>query len=269
MARKSFFFADFNPVVWRGAVQTDAASQGSSVVQIGGSSAGPPLAVAESSPDGVDREVLKTVFHSLPTTAHDAFGTFSVRHDEVRNIRAYAEGTDDNPNPDDVTDRNFVQPRDFLLYEFHNSPGQVYVTTQEPVVRKIFRRARETHVDQGMTLNLRNINLEEFEGALNNAEIIGYKLVDVLSNTPIATYDVLGEDIRNNNEIQDAKRRAGRMKAVAIRLQSGNEILSVWVYQNNAVTFLNYPGDDSGLGLLNLLDPIIERCSELELATVR
>ena len=59
------------------------------------------------------------------------------------------------------------------------------------------------------------------------------------------------------------------MKAVAIRLQHGSEFISLWVYQNNAVTFLNYPGDASGLGLLNLLNPIIDNCSELELATVR
>ena len=107
-------------------------------------------------------------------------------------------GQDDDPNPDDVMDRSFVQPRDFHLYEFRNNPGQVYVTTPEAVVRRVFRRARETHRGQGIALNLRVINLGDLEDALNNAEIIGYKLVDVLSNTPIATYDVLGDDIRNN-----------------------------------------------------------------------
>ena len=273
MARKSFFFADFNPAVWRAGVPADRVVP---VLQLLAQGVGDvldvppaPLAVAELSPDGVDREELKTVFHTVPVTAHDAFETFSVRHDEVRNIRAYAEGTDDDPNPDDVTDRSFVQPRDFHLYEFRNNPGQVYVTTQETVVRRIYRRARETHDDQGMALNLRIINLGDLEDALNDTEIIGYKLVDVLSNTPIATYDVLGEDIRNNLEVQAAKGRAGQMKAVAIRLQHGDEIISVWVYQNNTVTFLNYPGDNSGLGLLNLLNPIIGNCSELELATVR
>ncbi len=151
-----------------------------------------PIAVAELAPDGVERQELKTVFLGLPTTAHDAFDTFAVRHDEVRQVRAYTEGTDDDPSPDEVTERRYVQPRDFHLYEFKNNPGQVYVTTQEPVVRRMYRRARETHDDLGLALNLRSTKLGELESALNNAEIIGYKLVDVLSNTPIATYDVLG-----------------------------------------------------------------------------
>ena len=249
MARKSFLFADFNPAVWRAAVLADPFAPGPAFVEQGLAAAldyPPPLAVAELAPDGVDREELKTVFHTLPVTAHDAFGTFSVRHDEVRSIRAYAEGTDDDPSPDDVTERSFVQPRDFHLYEFRNNPGQVYVTTQEAVVRRVYRRARETHGNQGMALNLRNTSLGDLEATLNNAEIIGYKLVDVLSSTPIATYDVLGDDISNNREVQDAKNRAGAMKALAIRLQHGGEIIAVWVYQNSAVTFLNYPRGQSG-----------------------
>ena len=224
------------------------------------------LAVAEPAPDGVDRQELKTVFHALASTAHDSFGTFSVRHDEVRRIRAYADGADDDPDPDVVMERSLVQPRDFHLYEFRNNPGQIYVTTQEAVVRRIYRRARETHGQQGMALNLRRTRLDDLEGSLNNTEIIGYKLVDILSNTPISTYDVVGEDIRNNQEIQDAKNRAGDMKALAVRLQHGNEIIEVWVYQNGVVTFLDYPGDNPGLGLLDLLNPIIGNCSELELA---
>ena len=273
MARKTFFFADFNPAVWRAGVPVDPAVTVSPFVVEAVSDdldvSPPPLAIAESAPDGVGREELKTVFHTLPTADHDAFETFSVRHDEARNIRAYSEGTVDDPSPDDVTDRSFVQPRDFHLYEFRNNPGHVYVTTQEPVVRRMYRRARETHGGQGMALRLRNINLGDLEAALNNAEIIGYKLVNILSNTPIATYDVLGEDIRHNQEIQGAKTRAGGIKALAIRLQHGNEIIAVWVYQNNVVTFLNYPGDNPGLGLLSLLNPIIGNCSDLVLATVR
>lgn len=272
MARKSFFFANFNPPVWRERIQTDSvviADLVSDQTLPDSSDVPPPLTVAESAPDGVDRAELKTVFHTVPTTAHDAFTTFSVRHDEVRNIRAYAAGTDDDPSPDDVTERSLVQPKDFHLYEFRDDPRQVFVTTPEAVVRRMFRRARATHSQQGMALNLRNTNLGDLETALSSAEIIGYKLVDVLSNTPIANYDVLGEDISNNNEIQNAKSRAGDIKALAIRLQHQNEIIAVWIYQNGAVTFLDYPGDNTGLGLLDQLNPIIGNCSDLELATVR
>ena len=69
--------------------------------------------------------------------------------------------------------------------------------------------------------------------------------------------------------MQDAKNRAGLMKGLAISLQEGDEIIAVWVYQNGAVTFLNYPGDNPGLSLLSSLNPIIDVCSESELATVR
>ena len=267
MARKTFFFAAFTPVVWRVPVMPEGALVAAEfVVAV---DAPPPVAFAESAPDGVDRPELKTVFHALMNSAHDAFRTFAVRHDEVRRIRAYQEGTDDDPNPDEVTERSFVQPRDFHLYELLNTPGQAYVTTQEAVVRRMYRRARETYADPSITLNLRKTKLGDLETALNNNEIIGYKLVDVLSNTPIMNYDVLGDDISNNGEVQGAKNRAGDMKAIAVRLQHGGEIISVWVYQNGAVTFLNYPGDNLGLGLLDLLSPIIGNCSDLELATVR
>jgi hypothetical protein len=93
--------------------------------------------------------------------------------------------------------------------------------------------------------------------------------VDVLSNTPITTYDVLGEDIRNNQEVQGAKTRAGEIKALAVRLQHGNQFIGIWIYQNGTVTFLDYPGDYSGLGLLSMLNQIIGNNSELVLATVR
>jgi hypothetical protein len=126
----------------------------------------PPPTVAELAPDGADRTELKTVFLRLAANAHDDFGTFAVRHDEIRHVRAYAEGTEDNPNPDDVVERSFVQPRDFHLYELQNNPGQVYVTTQEAVVRRIYRRARETHGANGLALNLRNTSLNQSQGEM-------------------------------------------------------------------------------------------------------
>ena len=286
MARKTFLFADFSPPVWRavpiGPVMSEPAAISVRVTPLNALGAddvldvSPPLTVGELAPDGVDREELRTTFHALSTTAHDAFGSFSVRHDEVRKIRAYADTEGDDRNfsdgSDDVVERSLVQPKDFQLHELLDSPGQAFITTQEAVVRRIFRRARETYSTLGIggiALNLRNTNLEDLEAALHDGEIIGYKLVDVMSNTPITTYDVLGEDISNNKEIQDARSRAGEMKGLAVRLQQGSQIIAVWVYQGGAVTFLAYPGDGPGLGLLNALNSIIASCSALELATVR
>ena len=238
----------------------------------------PPVKVGESSPEGVSRKELQTTFHKLSATAHDAFTSFYVRHDEVKTVRAYAStgevDMDDSANVNDdgneVVERRFVQPKDFQLHELQDSPGQAFITIQEAVVRRMFRRARQTYDDTfSVALSLRKTNLQELEAALRDREIIGYKLIDVLSNTPIANYDVLGEDIRNNDEIQGARNRAGEIRALAVHLQQGSQIIAVWVYQNGAVTFLAYPGDGPGLGLLNDLNPTIASYSALELATVR
>lgn len=166
MARKSFFFADFNPAVWHMNVPAALGVEASGLVHVIQEAVADvplPPTVAELAPEGADRSELKTVFLGLAVNAHDDFGTFAVRHDEIRHVRAYAEGTDDNPDPDDVVERSFVQPRDFHLYELQNNPGQVYVTTQGAVVRRIYRRARETHGANGLALNLRNTNLGNLE----------------------------------------------------------------------------------------------------------
>jgi hypothetical protein len=164
LARKSFFFADFNPAVWHMRVPADLGVDAPGLVRVAQDvvpDVPPPPTVAELAPDGADRTELKTVFLGLAANAHDDFGTFAVRH-----VRAYAEGTDDNPNPDDIVERSFVQPRDFHLYELQNNPGQVYVTTQEAVVRRIYRRARETHGANGLALNLRNTSLNQSQGEM-------------------------------------------------------------------------------------------------------
>lgn len=59
------------------------------------------------------------------------------------------------------------------------------------------------------------------------------------------------------------------MKALAVRLQHGDQIIGIWIYQNGTITFLDYPGDHSGLGLLSMLNQIIGDNSESVLATVR
>ncbi len=178
----------------------------------------------------------------------------------------YVAGTDDNPNPNETREARIAHPLDFYLYEFVSDHGQAYVGASETVVRQMFRRALETN-GPGVELHVRNVDLEDLERELQDAsslrvaEVIGYKLVRVRSDTPLRNLDVLGQDISNNHEVQDAKNRAGRVRAFAVRLLYGNRLVEVWIGEGGNVSFLDYPGDEPALGLLATLHPIITGCS--------
>lgn len=259
MARRTFTFAEFTPAVWR------TGTEGSTDTTV----------VAEPAPDGVEREELQTVFNVLPVAIHDRFNGFTIRHDEVKGVTAYAPGTDDDPSPGDVREFRVVQPRWAFLYELVDDPGQIYVTAPDAVLRRILRRARATNAGLGIALRVRSTDLDAIESTLGSAtsvtltEVIGYKLLNVSSKTPITTLDVVGEDIINNDEIQDAKSRAGRVRALAVRIQFRQSIIELWITEKGGVSYLNYPGDEPALELLMMLNPIIEQCSELDSVTIR
>ncbi len=190
-------------------------------------------------------------------------------------MTAYAPGTDDDPSPEEVRELRVVQPRAAFLYAFVNNPSQIYVTAPEAVIKRIARRAKATNADLAMSLRVRTTDLETIESTLRSAtsvtltEVIGYKLFNVSSDTPISTLDVVGEDIIHNDEIQDAKNRAGRVRALAVRIQFRQSIIELRITEKGGVSYLKYPGDDVALGLLMILNPIIEQCSGLESVTIR
>ena len=259
LARRTFTFAEFTPTVWR------TGPEGSTDTTV----------VAEPAPDGVERAELQTAFNALPITVHDGFHAFNVKHDEVRAVTAYTSGTDEDPSPDEVREYRVVQPRYAFLYEFVAAPGQIYVTTTDAVIRRILRRARATNTGQGVALRVRNTDLSAIESALGSAtsvtltDVIGYKLLNVSSDTHIATLDVLGENISNNDEIQNAKSRAGKVRALAVRIQFRQGIIELWITEKGGVSYLHYPGDEPALELLMILNSIIEQCSDLESVTIR
>ena len=259
LARRTFTFAEFTPAVWRTGPE---GSTGTTVV-------------AEPAPDGVEREELQTAFDALPITVHDGFHAFNVRHDEVKSVTAYAPWTAEDPSPNEVREYRVVQPRHAFLYEFVAAPGQIYVTTTDAVIRRIVRRARATSPGQGTVLRVRSTDLDAIELTLRSApsvtltDVIGYKLLNVSSDTPITNLDVMGEDISNNAEIQNAKNRAGKVRALAVRIQFRQGIIELWITEKGGVSYLNYPGDEPALELLTILNPLIEHCSKLGSVTIR
>ena len=271
MPRRSFVFAAFTPAVWRDqttgvAAPDDTIPSGLDPTDVPGNPSG--VTISQLAPQDVEREELSTIFTEA-VTGHAAFRSYSVRHDFIKSLMEYVAGTDGNPSPNETMELRIAQPLDFYLHEFGNASGQAYVGASEAVVRQVFRRAVETH-GPGVELHIRNVNLENLEVALGNtnalrvAEIIGYKLLRVRSDTPLKKFDVLGQDISNNREVQDAKSRADSVKAFAVRLLYANSAIEVWISESGGVSFLHYPGDTPALGLLAILHPLIEGCSALK-----
>lgn len=282
MPQKSFLYIDFQPAVWRNIplqqqveVERSAWEIAFSEVAVarplpsgGDKTPSSTVIVGEPAPDDVERGELQTSFSPIDPTI-DEFNPFNVKHDRVAKVTAYANATAGDPNPENTVDRNYVYPVHYLLYGFSDNPNRAFITAQDYIVKQMFRRVRVTYGIHGAALRFRNVDLLRLEESLDETEIIGYKLIGVNSQTPIRTYDVVGVDMTNNAEVQDAKRRAENVKALAVSYQHHDKVLRLWLYQNGGVTFQNYPGDESGLGLLSLLNAEIERCSETELARVR
>ena len=253
MAKKVLSFAQFQPPLWDGA--GGQAPQTANTV----------LEVEVDAPDGSGRDSLRTKFASIPVTPNDAFNSFLATHDLVKHVQAYAD-TDGGggPDPNVIEDRTYIQPKQFPAHEFRSTPGQFYMAAPETVVRQMFRRFKASGQGSDTVFNRRIVQIRNLEEDLVDVTVVGYKLANVQFSTPVATYEVTGQLMTQNIEVQDAKAKAGDMKAITFNLQSGNEIVRVQIAQNGAVTFLNYPGDDNALTILGQLEQVIAKNSDLE-----
>ena len=182
---------------------------------------------------------------------HDAFGPFDVMHDIPTRLRSYPDSDEDGTDSEETTERIYIRPYPFEVYEFLQTPGLLYCTTSDLVLRQMFRRYRNSAEGRGAGFRHRVVRLDELEGTLRRewpgTNIAGYKLQDVLLTTHVGTYDVLGNEMENNLEAQDAKTKAGKIKAVAFSTQYGNQIIRAMVSNTGAVMFLDYPGDEIAL----------------------
>lgn len=259
MAKKTFTYAAFTPSLWDGA------------------GAPSPLSAEVDAPPETGRTVLRTRF--VPNVQqHDEFRPFTVVHDVVRHYNAYAsdgqnkpDGTLDAPSDSDqVQEHTYVQPREFLLYEFAAMQGRFYATN-EIMLKDALRRYRESESRYDIQYHRRLIRTRAIEADLRSAEytVSGYALVRVLSATPIETLDVEGDDIGDNPEVQAVKNRAERIKAITLTLQREDEVVRVQITDRGTVVFPRYPGDDAALDILLGLEPHISRHSSLEALPLR
>ena len=177
---------------------------------------------------------------------------------------------DNQDDPDGLQERIYVQPREFHIYEFAEKAGQLYVTTPELTMRQMLRRYRDTSTND-VALNRRIVDLDCLEGQLSPANIDGYLLTDVLMSSPVQRMEIVGQRLGQNDEVQDVKSRADKLRALEFSWQrvGMDRVVYVRVAENGAVRFIDYPGDATALRVLADLEPLIDACDDTELINVR
>lgn len=255
MPSKTFNFASFEPMLWDSDLPHDTTA--------------PVLDVNQLAPAGSPRSVLRTKVFSRQNSPHDAFNAFNGRHDVVKRFQAYAPPGSDGEESDALQEQIYVQPLEFHAYQLRNQPTHLYLTAPDLTVNSMFRRYRETHKDYSVTLSRRIVDIDDLEKRIPEMEIVGYTLKNVRSVTPITSMDVLGVQMDQNTEVQDAKGRAGNIAAITFDLQNDHQIIRVRVARNGAVRFVNFPGDAPGLSLLEKLEIYIANSASLESIQVR
>ena len=266
MAKKTLNFAVFTPGLWDEAQGLVASTFTSGQTSVEAPMSTVVLDLSEDAPAETKRKQLRTRITSL-STPHDAFKAFHASHDMVNHVNAYAEtDTSQSDDPDTLQDRPFVVPRQFQLYELGNTPNQFYFAAPETLMRSVFKRYKDR---QGQSLHKhqhRIVDIRDLETKLtDDFSINGYKLRNIQSTPTISAVDVAGLNLSENTEVQDVKNRAELMRAIGFIMQSENkEAIRVQVAQNGAVTFLDYPGEASALGILHQLEPIIRSSADLD-----
>ena len=219
------------------------------------------LDVERPAPEGVGRSQLRSRISRQQLQPNDAFGAFTVTHDDVGHYDAY-----DEPDADDVVRHYYVYPKDYFAYERNASPGEVYVKAPILVVKELFRRYRTTMTPANAAFRQRVVDLRGLEATLEvqmHAESGAYTLGNVESDTAITRLVVRGQQIAANNEVQDLKRRAESINVLEFGLQHGEVVLQMSVDERGAVKFARTPGDAPALDVLDRLEPYILKHSEL------
>ena len=145
----------------------------------------------------------------------------------------------------------------------------MYVTASDAALKQMFRRYRETTGQYGTAFRRRIVRIGDLEERLNEMEMVGYTLGNVRSTTPISSYDVLGQQMDQNVEVQDARNRAGRIWAITYELQRGDVILRVRVSEGGTVMFFDYPGDETALEVIDRLETYIQDSADAESIEIR
>ena len=252
MATKAFNFVTFEPSLWAGQQGSQTDPDGNAV-----------LNVSENAPSSADRSLLKTTVTSV-ASANTSFNTYTAKHDTVLWVRDTYLSTD--PDSDETEDQCFVRPKQFQIFEFRNAPGSIYTSMPLTAIRQMYNRYKEEGYGNS-DLKRRTTNLLCLESTLQgNPSLVvvihGYDLINVLLSTPVARMDVDAERTRENVEIQDAKTKAERMRFLKLYVQATGQMVSLRVGENGSVRFPNYPDEAAALEVLEMLNPIIDSCSQ-------
>ena len=250
MARRTFYSTIFTPAPW-------SADQ-------------KELKVSEPASEECPRNSLRTIVTRRTGAPRMGFNAFNAAHDEEKPITAYADPDGDQDDPEHIVRRVYVRPRDFQIYEFVDKPGFIYATAPQYTMSQMLRRFKNTY-DDDVDLNRRIVDLDCLEEQLEPSKIGGYKLTDVLLSSHVRRVEIVGQRLGENDEVQEVKARADKLRALEFSGQFGaiNRIVRLRVTELGSVHFFDYPGDASALKVLEELESFIDRCDDMELINVR
>ena len=212
-----------------------------------------------------NRNSLFTKFYSVENSPHSSFDTHNVVHDSFRRYTAYNPDEPDSDNEVEITSIYAVR---FRAYIPDNEPGTLYAATGQDTLKEVFRRYRETTGREESSVYVREVDLICLQGALQDAEVVGYSFRNVSGQTPYRMLRAEGPQIGTNTEAQDFVNRASETRSVSFELSRGSQLLTVRIQADGSITFLNYPGDSIALGLMHEIEPFIEGCSDRSSARV-
>ena len=231
-------------------------------------SSGAVLDFATSAPPNANKRAeLHSKFYLVADRPNDEFRPYNVVHDEYRNYTAYDLA---DPSSDSEVDVTLVYPRRFGVYELKEQPGSFYAATTANNMKEIFRRYRDSTRNGSAVLNVRNLDIQRLEMALNKGEeVVGYTLRDVSGVTTYSRLQAEGPQISENPEARDWVQRAGRVQNISFRLQSGTLIVELEIRDDGSIKFRDYPGDSTGLDVIAKLEAFIADCSDKRSVQVR
>jgi len=254
VAKKRFSHVMFDPPIW---------DEGPS-----SSPDGLVMSLTVPAPEGASRSNVRSRAFRRSSDPHDQFNSYNVVHDVTRRVESYRSDTSDL-----TVESVIVAPYDFSMFEFSNSTGRVYADAGIPMLKEMFRRYREHTGGGDATFYVREVNLRQLEQLLLDVqpsmEVVGYALANVTGIKPLQRVEAYGQQLNQNPEVQGWVDRAEEVRALQLELQRGTQMLILRIAFDGSVTFSEFPGDATGLGVLNLLEEHIRTCSDDTSVNVR
>ncbi len=219
------------------------------------------------------RPTLVTRGFAIAGVSHDAFNPFQIIHDDVRYIYAYPRSTDGEASDSEKEIRQgYVKPVRFVAYELDDQWGHLYATAPESILKEMFRRYRGTPGNAGASLMRRKINLRQLRARLREemgVESSDLTFLNVDGDRALTKIVVAGQQLDDNEEIDDFDTRAEEVGVFTFKYQHENAIIKITIKMSGAVRFANDPEGTSSLDLLQRLDGYIRAHSELVPVSVR